>query len=659
MEYRAACLASLLGLLAGCQAFIQQPFENLPPTAAEPAVSEKGWVSLSYFDSIGGARVSDLLASDRYPENPSEVAKLQSLQVSQNRGDYYGTLVSGYLIPPTDGLYRFYVSGDDETQFWLSSDNEKTGLALAATVPSYSGVEEYNKYSSQVSSDTQLSAGTYYYFELRHKEGSGSDHFSVAWEGPGISRSVIGAAHLASPGPVLSLYPDDDASRKAYLLGYRVGFFDGTQGLKANASYPPTDNDQDGLYDSWEVLYGLDVTPASSVQDSDGDLLTAEDEFLIGTNPVIEDSDADGIPDGAEFAYQLDPLDPSDAGLDADGDGASNFAEYLAATDPLTASEYPVTDTSMVDGLSGQYFNGSEFDQFVLTRLDNSVNFDWAGEPPMGGMAKDVFTVRWFGSLVVPESLAAGSYYFNVRRDDGARIYLDGAQVLDAWVGNVSSTYKSDSFVLEPGTEHDLRVEFREGYGSALINVSLMNETSDAAVGLGDMLFSMDLQSGTSPDTDGDGMVDLWELENGLNPRLDDANQINNTEGITNLAAYNSGLSPWTLENVGTWTGNTPEAPAGAETSPTEGATAPVTLSWVAPSTRIDGSKIELSEIDYYEISYGQALDSLDNLITVDGAETNYTFDSLNSGTWYFEVRVVDNAGLKSSASEVVSYTVE
>lgn len=46
------------------------------------------------------------------------------------------------------------------------------------------------------------------------------------------------------------------------------------------------------------------------------------------------DRDGDGIPDGWEFAFSLNPGDPSDAAGDADGDGMSNFAEYRAGTNP-------------------------------------------------------------------------------------------------------------------------------------------------------------------------------------------------------------------------------------------------------------------------------------------------------------------------------------
>ena len=71
-------------------------------------------------------------------------------------------------------------------------------------------------------------------------------------------------------------------------------------------------------------------------------------------------------------------------------------------------------------------------------------------------------------------------------------------------------------------------------------------------MGLAEFLFSLDWQSGTLPDTNHVGIVDLWVVSNGLNLRLNDANQVYNAEGVTNLEAYNSGLSPWLLENVGT-----------------------------------------------------------------------------------------------------------
>ena len=50
-------------------------------------------------------------------------------------------------------------------------------------------------------------------------------------------------------------------------------------------------------------------------------------------NPNL-DADSDGIPNGWEQQYGLDPFDPSDAVRDDDGDGFSNLQEYLAGTNP-------------------------------------------------------------------------------------------------------------------------------------------------------------------------------------------------------------------------------------------------------------------------------------------------------------------------------------
>ena len=62
---------------------------------------------------------------------------------------------------------------------------------------------------------------------------------------------------------------------------------------------------------------------------------------LIYGTAVLEtnlDADGDGMANGWEQAYGLDPLNAADAGMDNDGDGFSNLQEYQAGTDPTNAS---------------------------------------------------------------------------------------------------------------------------------------------------------------------------------------------------------------------------------------------------------------------------------------------------------------------------------
>ncbi len=84
--------------------------------------------------------------------------------------------------------------------------------------------------------------------------------------------------------------------------------------------------------------------------DVDSDGLTSDDErFILGTNPAIADSDADGLDDGAEFDFWGDDWDADFDGdglinildFDADGDGYSDGVETASGFDPSDINSNP------------------------------------------------------------------------------------------------------------------------------------------------------------------------------------------------------------------------------------------------------------------------------------------------------------------------------
>lgn len=97
---------------------------------------------------------------------------------------------------------------------------------------------------------------------------------------------------------------------------------------------------------------------------------------------------------------------------------------------------------------------------------------------------------------------------------------------------------------------------------------------------------------------------------------------------------------------------------AGGDTS---GGSSPITgtasLSWVAPTTRVDGTPLSLSQIAGYRIYSGTSRNSLALVRDLDdGSATSYVITGLAAATThYFAVSVYDADGNESGRSEVAS----
>lgn len=82
------------------------------------------------------------------------------------------------------------------------------------------------------------------------------------------------------------------------------------------------DSDQDGIWDDLEFVYGTDPT----LQDTDGDGLTDGAEVdVFGTNPLSDDTDGDGISDALELLF---PPNSTCTG-DLNGDNAVTVVDLL------------------------------------------------------------------------------------------------------------------------------------------------------------------------------------------------------------------------------------------------------------------------------------------------------------------------------------------
>ena len=226
----------------------------------------------------------------------------------------------------------------------------------------------------------------------------------------------------------------------------------------------------------------VDVQAAS---DQDGDGLTYGLEYLMNTQPNDPDSDNDGLPDGWEWKYGLDPLSSTGADgavADPDGDGMSNLQEYLY----LQPSGWDNTNTASVLD-NGVWWNGT-----IPVNDWNEEDAMQFNQPACGASGSD-----GTGSIILCDEDPVGNICTNGFDDD------------------------KDGFVDSADSDND---------GDA-------DCSSDDDDGDGDID-----EDPAGWDTDGDGMPDGWEAANGLNAtspsNADGPNGDPDGDGLNNLLEY-------------------------------------------------------------------------------------------------------------------------
>ncbi|MEX2231398.1 MAG: Ig-like domain-containing protein [Cyclobacteriaceae bacterium] len=159
-----------------------------------------------------------LISSIPQDSEPSSVNDLSIFEGGTNIGDNYGSRIRGYICAPASGNYTFWISGNDRTELWLSTDDSPANKRMIASAGGYTNARQWTKYASQQSSAISLVANQKYYIEALHKEGTGSDHVAVGWELPGgtLERPIPGMRLIpfgssgSSTTPVVSITSPDD-----------------------------------------------------------------------------------------------------------------------------------------------------------------------------------------------------------------------------------------------------------------------------------------------------------------------------------------------------------------------------------------------------------------------------------------------------------------
>ena len=286
------------------------------------------------------------------------------------------------------------------------------------------------------------------------------------------------------------------------------------------------DTDNDGLNDGPEVLTHL-TNPRNA--DTDGDGLSDQYEVVTSvTNPRVTDTDGDGYTDSSEVTYSTNPNNAASyplysstafsfSGGDA-GEGLDLNGSFIAAArfcPGFVAGSWPVRDATFVP-----YYDVPGLNQDAVNEIEGwtTMNFPGTLTTDDTNLAEVVKSIRYQGNVfnISLTGLTQGrSYKLQLLfaeaccANRGFDIYVDNKLVADefsppAIQGGASGTPARGAVVLC-------------GFVATGTTVSIrLDKTTVTTPALSDpnpILNALTLEELTLPDTDGDGLADVWEFQ--------------------------------------------------------------------------------------------------------------------------------------------------
>jgi hypothetical protein len=263
----------------------------------------------------------------------------------------------------------------------------------------------------------------------------------------------------------------------------------------------PVDSDNDGMPDDWETVYGFDPGPAENNSDDtneadedfDLDGISNLEEYLAGSDPTVPvDTDSDTMPDYWEILHGLDPNSAADRIEDPDDDRRPNYIEYAQDSDP---NEFADEDN---DGLSDYWEDTFDINDQGLTANGDPDN-------------DKVSNYEEFLARTNPASFS--DFDRDQMADDWETVYGISDANADLDGDGLSNLTEFQNGTLPNDADEDEMPDHWE---------ERHNVTSPTGNPDNDGLNNLEeYEAGTDPrnsDTDGDGVGDKTEINNGKDP---------------------------------------------------------------------------------------------------------------------------------------------
>ena len=221
------------------------------------------------------------------------------------------------------------------------------------------------------------------------------------------------------------------------------------------------------------------------------------------------------------------------------------YLSEAVALDEIVARASFQTSPGGSPGLKAEYFNNEQLQgNPALERTDKQIDFHWGAGSYSEQGPVDHFSARWTGYFV-PD--VEDDYKFFVSADDGVRLYIDEALVIDDWKTHVE-TLDTYSAHLQAGKPHRIRLEYFESTGTATARFGIApaaQPVGEATKALAAKADAVILCMGFDPSTEGEGGDRTFGLPAGQDAFIEQVASVNKNVIVVLTAGGNVDMTRW------------------------------------------------------------------------------------------------------------------
>lgn len=153
----------------------------------------------------------DLVETADRSGEPNSTTRIEATETVTNTCDSCAHAVSGYVVLPETGTYRFWISSDDEGSLQLATDGNPSSATRVAWLTNFTEPSNWIADPSQRSAPYELQAGQTIWIEAHSRDRGGNDHLQVAWTrddvDPAADPALLPAEVLSESQPVEDALP--------------------------------------------------------------------------------------------------------------------------------------------------------------------------------------------------------------------------------------------------------------------------------------------------------------------------------------------------------------------------------------------------------------------------------------------------------------------